>query len=159
MKVTKIFYNTLIIKILVFKIIHLALLLILIDHFFFFFRTWGTMKQNWCIFKGMIITLKMQPKLGRREVRICEINIFNKLSWSLDSGPSGILKFSYLWYHKQWEAKIGGYSQMVVVAVQLLSCLTSICYWGIAEKQLQKERRGWAKTETSFICGCIWWWK
>lgn len=79
MKVAKIFYNILIIKILVFLIMHLALLPILIYHFFFFFRIRGTMQQNWCIFKGVSIMLKMQPKLGRKEVRICEISIFNKL--------------------------------------------------------------------------------
>ena len=34
-----------------------------------------------------------------------------------------------------------------------------ICYWERVEKQLQKEWSGWAKTETTLSCGCLWWWK
>ena len=34
-----------------------------------------------------------------------------------------------------------------------------ICYWGRAEKSLQKEWRGWVKMEMTPSCGCTWWWK
>ena len=34
-----------------------------------------------------------------------------------------------------------------------------ICYCGRAEKQLQREWRGLAKTEMALSCGCVWWWK
>ena len=41
--------------------------------------------------------------------------------------------------------------------LQVDRCL--ICYWGRAEKKLQKEWRGWVTVERRPSCGCPWWWK
>ena len=40
---------------------------------------------------------------------------------------------------------------------QVDRCL--ICYWGRAEKKLQKEWRGWVTVERRPSCGIPWWWK